>query len=362
MCGLFGMIGPGISTRDLAFIKELGYISALRGTDGTGVLQGRAYKRAIQYRVAKSKHSMDYFMWFHQHHEDGDKDILDNTGDNFMIGHVRAATRGDLNDENAHPFDVGTIVGCHNGTLVDAKYKDEKLTDSEMMFKEIDERGIGPVLSDLDAKSAYAIVVFDKDSGEISFARNDARTLFYCWNKDRPVFYYASEARMLYFTADRQHINISPVKKFEERIIYRMHPMDVRKDNYPQWRARSVPSKTTRASHFEPVEGSKSLVVAPTQQVPLQSGPGFIVLPADRKPDNSNVVSLQTKGQILKGFKDVRNRQLMQECIYCQCQMDLYDQYKGTHIDVNSYSCEDCDAINKEIAERMAEKHKGKSL
>lgn len=354
MCGHFGCIGPGISARDLSFMQDLAYISGLRGTDGTGVLQGRAYRRTIQHRIVKSKHSVEYFLWYHHTDKEGDKDILDCTGDNFMIGHVRAATKGDLTDSNAHPFDVGSIIGCHNGTLVDEKYRHESKTDSELMFQEMDERGIGPVLSDLDPKSAYAIVVFNKNTGEISFARNDQRTLFYCWNKDRRVFYYASEARMLYFCADRQAINIGPVKKFEERVIYRVFPTEINQGGFPTWTARPVPSKivsrpiSKEKDDFTP---NKDKNKVPDQQILL---PPFIQ--QGQPPRNDNVVSLKTKGNILKGFK----RNIHVTCVYCNTEMDLYDQYRGTEIDINTYSCESCDEVNTAISERMAQ-HKGKS-
>src|SRR3546814_19849994 len=35
----------------------------------------------------------------------------------MLFGHNRAATKGAVNQENAHPFNHGDIVGCHNGTL-----------------------------------------------------------------------------------------------------------------------------------------------------------------------------------------------------------------------------------------------------
>ena len=39
MCGLFGMMGPGINKLDFEAIRHLGFISMIRGTDAAGVFE-----------------------------------------------------------------------------------------------------------------------------------------------------------------------------------------------------------------------------------------------------------------------------------------------------------------------------------
>lgn len=358
MCGLYGMIGPGISVQDLNFIKDLAYISGLRGTDGSGVCQGGVYKKAIHWKTYKNKHSIDYFLWDVKTHKDH-SDILDSTSDNFMLGHTRGASKGELSDENAHPFDVGDLVGTHNGTLHDKAYQHEKKTDSELMFEDMDARGISTVLKEIEAGGAFAVVVFNKRTGEIQFARNDKRTLYYCWNKDRRVFYYASEARMLYFAADRTHVKIGEVKSFAENVIYTLKPLDVESNGFPKWTARQIPAKPivrhTPRNDLPPFNSAYErnvplLIGPPAEQPPL---PGFII-----NTPNGNVISLSDR-KLIKNNHEKHANSLRVNCIYCQNEMDLYDQYKGTEIDIGTYSCESCDNINKEIAIQMESKHKG---
>lgn len=322
------MIGPGFCASDILFIRDLAYISGLRGTDGTGVLQGRSYKRFNEYRVVKSQQEVSYYLWYHATQKEGDNNILDNMADNFMLGHVRAATKGRLSDDNAHPFDVGPIIGMHNGTLKDDKYnpKDSKQTDSELLFKDIAHQGLFPVLRNLDSKSAYALVVYNKDNGEITFIKNKERSLYYAFNQKRRVFYYASEASMLRLAADRRGIDLSTVYRFTDEIAYTLTPLDINAGKYPDWKTRPLHKLPIVA-----VDGDKTLALPP--------------------PSNQN----KSKGVITlhkKTFDSKKAHSLATSCIYCSSEMTLYDQYKGTEIDIGIYSCESCDEI---AAANMAE-------
>src|SRR3546814_11475199 len=62
----------------------------------------------------------------------------------MLFGHNRAATKGAVNQENAHPFNHGDIVGCHNGTLYNVTnlddHKDFKV-DSENIFYDMSRNG-----------------------------------------------------------------------------------------------------------------------------------------------------------------------------------------------------------------------------
>ena len=216
MCGLLGCMGPGISTRDLDIMKELFIVSQLRGTDSTGVFQIKSTKTNYYAHG-------NYSAWDHEtlyksadnastYLEDVEDDtrlrhtLLNTTMVDVIMGHVRAATRGAVNNLNAHPFRMTNIVGAHNGTLRDTKYMKIGKTDSELMFADMDERGIIPVLEELDRDSAFAVSIYDYRDRTMYFSRNDLRTLGFAFLEERGVLYWASELSMLEYILKRKGV------------------------------------------------------------------------------------------------------------------------------------------------------------
>jgi glutamine phosphoribosylpyrophosphate amidotransferase len=58
-------------------------------------------------------------------------------------GHSRLATQGEINLRNSHPFEIGRIIGAHNGVLFNSSELDNlfgaKEVDSEHIFERIDQ-------------------------------------------------------------------------------------------------------------------------------------------------------------------------------------------------------------------------------
>lgn len=240
MCGLVGMMGTGINVDDLKFIKDLAYVNGLRGRDGSGIMQGVGNKWKQDYKVCKTWHEISYLLWFNEWSSKGDRTFLNNYKDNFFAVHSRWATVGANSDSNSHPFEFSNLVGMHNGTLEDAKYWSQNQTDSELMFEEMNQRGIIPVLKDLDKKSAYAIVVFDRNTGELVFARNEKRPLWFAYNKERAVAYWASEYEMLELCAARNHMKLSDVVYLRPGHVYRVYPYAVPVGGFPKWESTEL--------------------------------------------------------------------------------------------------------------------------
>lgn len=253
MCGLAGAMGPDITSRDLEFLDELGYVTALRGKDSTGVFQGKSNQYTKEVTLVKQADEYSYFKWFQENAKEGNPKILNNIQCNFIAIHCRAATKGDINDANAHPFETERYVGMHNGTLTDRFYHHKTKTDSELMFEDMDKNGIERVLRFLDNTSAFAIVMFDKQTGEMIFTRNSLRTLYFAYHKDRAVVYWSSEKEMINLIAARKNFNIIEPGYLPVDKVFRVLPDLVKKNAWPQWketplfqqRAIVSPPKTT---------------------------------------------------------------------------------------------------------------------
>lgn len=226
MCGLFGMQGPGFLLKDFKILKDLGIFSQARGLDGAGVYQVKStqsnkgwlnhedlYKTYTNFSSLYTDIEDNRYKKGHSEL----KYLFNNTQADLVMCHVRAATQGSIQDHNAHPFNFSNIVGAHNGTLRDKKYDDKNKTDSELMFADINNRGLVPVLKELDKYSAYAITMYDRRDRCLYFARNGERTLSFAFLEDRSVMYWASEGEMLKYALGRagekaHHFNLRPFK------------------------------------------------------------------------------------------------------------------------------------------------------
>jgi glucosamine 6-phosphate synthetase-like amidotransferase/phosphosugar isomerase protein len=115
-----------------------------------------------------------------------------------FLGHNRKATRGLVNDYNAHPFQIDHIVGCHNGTLYGSsqdrleKELGEKFpVDSMALIAGIAAFGVEKTITDLEG--AWALTWVDLKEGSLNFLRNKDRPLWYAVAEDNKFIFWASE-------------------------------------------------------------------------------------------------------------------------------------------------------------------------
>jgi predicted glutamine amidotransferase len=196
MCGLVAFItknSHGLTKDQVDAFDNLLFIDALRGMDSTGVFM---VERNGDMELAKEatpsfvyRSTPEYKALMQTAYRSG----------RALVGHNRAATRGVITDQNAHPFVVDDrITLVHNGTL----YGDfKKLTtenvdvDSHAIAHKIHECGddVEAALQQIDG--AYALIWHDFKNNTLNFIRNEQRPLHYVEVKDGWI--WASEANML---------------------------------------------------------------------------------------------------------------------------------------------------------------------
>lgn len=211
MCGMAGIAGYGITKEDLGIFHDLMTASQVRGKDGSGVFETNTrWIKGDPSGLIKSIEDYNFLEYHHISHPTGkNKAIAVGTQMDVIMGHVRAATVGKISEANAQPFAHGDIIGMHNGTLRDKKYFDPSgvRSDTDLFFEDIAERGLIPVLDELDHNSAYAIVMYSKLTKKLYFVKNEARPLAFAINQKRQVLYWASESEMLEWILKRKGID-----------------------------------------------------------------------------------------------------------------------------------------------------------
>jgi hypothetical protein len=160
-----------------------------------------------------------------------------------LLGHNRFATKGSINSENAHPFlhsrkdaegkYLSSILGVHNGTLSNQHdLKDNKKfdVDSDNLYYDMTANGVKETVGKI--RGAFALAWYDSANRTINFCRNDERPLFYTMSTDNKTIFWASESWMLSVALNRHSIKYNEIKSVEVEKHYSMViPKDVFKED-----------------------------------------------------------------------------------------------------------------------------------
>ncbi len=224
MCGLVGVFGKDINYVDEKVARQLSIVSSLRGDHSTGLMYA--------WEETRGKDKGTCFSCMHKSEEVPSvfnkskkvQDIYRIPNLSVLAYHTRYATKGQINSENAHPFEHGEYKLMHNGTVQRAEmlHGEGALfdTDSESITYAFSKLGPAKVIPEING--AFALAWIHSPKGTFHLIRNSERGLFICKNSNREVYYYASEKLMLDLVLTRNKINYTEPEKLEtgKEIIY----------------------------------------------------------------------------------------------------------------------------------------------
>lgn len=224
MCGLVGIIsriGGGLYGHDMDLFEDSLVIDTLRGKDSTGAFMGfrdtsaRAIKHgSVPHELFKTRQWNDF------------RSDAINKG-RFVIGHNRAATRGEVSTDNAHPFVEDNIILVHNGTLYGDN--DKELTnqscavDSNAIAHALKEGTPEEVIPKING--AFALIWYNTETKKLYMVRNSQRPLSIITTKDK--YFVASEPWMMACAYQRKAVNSEKILNTFEIEPYDLYSFDL---------------------------------------------------------------------------------------------------------------------------------------
>lgn len=228
------------------------YADTLRGDDSTGIALLK-HKKPTIYKKALAGYD---FINSRQFDKVFDKNF---TGATIGMGHNRAATKGFLIDDNAHPFQHNNIILAHNGTLTYSTWNkpdkyDEFSVDSEFICHSIATLGVEKTIPLL--QGSFALVWIDMRDRSLNLVRNSQRELHFAHLDDEETTIYGSEPDMLRWLASRNDI------KIKENKVWELQPgqwIKFTNKSYIKYRAKEVKLYTYTSTYSSKNTSSKTI-------------------------------------------------------------------------------------------------------
>lgn len=213
MCGIWGII-PGQTTVGLnvrKFIESCAIAGTVRGDHGTGIMM--LGKNGVHEIIKGAEDGIDLLTY-----KQASKAIYEAPSDVWAyVGHNRAATRGPIDDDSAHPFRHGNITLVHNGFISNAEWlpgtvtsKDKNRVDSDLLCQSINDVGYEKAID--RAYGAYALCWHDQRDNALRMLRNSQRPM-HMMRLACGGIVFASEGDMLWWVAGRANLGRTEVRE-----------------------------------------------------------------------------------------------------------------------------------------------------
>lgn len=199
MCGLVGAVGNIDNKVERAF-KTLLVVDSLRGEHSTGVAAIGRYSDPLIGKVVGNPFEL---------FETAVYDKIMRRMNKVLIGHNRFATTGGISRNNAHPFELGDVIGAHNGTLQGQHNLEDGSNfkvDSQALLNHISKHGVKNAIDKVGG--AWALTWWNTATNTMNFLRNKERPLFLTETLDGKTLLWASEEWMLLVACNRAEISI----------------------------------------------------------------------------------------------------------------------------------------------------------
>ncbi len=367
MCGHVGMAGH-FEHKDEMTLKKLLIYDYFRGPDSTGLA---ALRHNGDIKIAKGAvNPLDLFDMQRY------KEASGYSSARVFLGHNRAATKGGVNNINAHPFQFGNIVGAHNGTLsakTHAKMNtlagEEFAVDSMSIFAAIEKVGIESVIEAMKMPNdqgkcddAYALVWINTEEGTLNFIRNGERPLWFAYQKDFKKIFWSSEFQFIRAAVETSAISYDMYKseegwtyfQFKENWWYRFDIKALKEGTFkekPKPRVKELKGKEpagVTVTHYSGGSSYSPFVQGSTTHSTIAhrgtSGTGSGTL-SPRKPKGPDVLELVgDQNSPMAGFltRSAFDDLAKYGCSWCGTDVDYEDPGVQVNTVIGSVMCPDC--------------------